>query len=213
MTCAIEAAQRGKRVLVIEKTGRIGGTLHTTGGHMSAGGTRRQAQLGITDSPETHFADVLRICGDTADEALVRLACELAPTTLDWLDDLGFDWEPDTPRLVFGHVPYETPRTAWGREAGKSILAVLEPLYRRYEAEGLIETWLDSDAGTLLVDEGGGVVGATVRRMEHEEIVMAQHVILTTGGYAANATTPPYHASSALLNPPRKATRWLSLRF
>jgi succinate dehydrogenase/fumarate reductase flavoprotein subunit len=187
MACAIEAAGRGKRVVVIEKTSRVGGTLHTTGGHMSAGGTRRQAQMGIADSPEQHFADVMRICGNTADEALVRLACDLAPATLDWLDDLGFDWEPDTPRLVFGHVPYQTARTAWGREAGKSILNVLEPLYRRYEAEGLIETWLGSTVGTLLVDEAGAVVGATVQRGNTLETVTATYIILATGGYAANA--------------------------
>jgi succinate dehydrogenase/fumarate reductase flavoprotein subunit len=187
MACAIEAAKRGKRVVVVEKTSRIGGTLHTTGGHMSAGGTRRQAQMGIADSPDNHFADVMRICGNTADEALVRLACQLAPTTLDWLDDLGFDWEPDTPRFVFGHVPYETPRTAWGREAGKSILAVLEPLYHHYEAEGLIETWLNSDIGTLLVDDSGAVVGATAQRLGSTEVITARHTILTTGGYAANA--------------------------
>lgn len=42
MCCAIRAAERRIHVLVIEKDTVVGGTLHLTAGHLSAGGTHRQ---------------------------------------------------------------------------------------------------------------------------------------------------------------------------
>ena len=114
MPCAIEAAQRGASVLVIEKDDKIGGTLHLSGGHMSAGGTRPQVRLGIEDSVEKHYADVVEISKNTANDVLIRKAIAEAPHTIDWLDDLGFDFAPESPRLIYGHVPYTVARTHYG---------------------------------------------------------------------------------------------------
>ena len=81
MACALTAAESGAQVLVIEKSARIGGTLHVTGGHMSAGGTQRQRARGIDDAPDKHFADVMRLSHGLADESLIRLAVNEAPHT------------------------------------------------------------------------------------------------------------------------------------
>ena len=74
--CAIFAAQRGLRVLVLEHAPQVGGTLHYSAGQMSAAGTRRQHEMGIVDSPARHFADIMRLSGNTADPVLVRLAVD-----------------------------------------------------------------------------------------------------------------------------------------
>ena len=58
---AIEAAAAGARVLLVEKDHRIGGTLHTTGGHVVGAGTRRQREHGIEDTREAWLADIRRI--------------------------------------------------------------------------------------------------------------------------------------------------------
>ena len=47
LPCAIEAASLGLRTLLVEKDVRIGGCLHTSGGHLSAAGARRQQLAGI----------------------------------------------------------------------------------------------------------------------------------------------------------------------
>ena len=53
--------QRGARVLLVEKDVRIGGTLHTTGGHMAAGGHQAPAgRHGIEDTAEAWIADIRR---------------------------------------------------------------------------------------------------------------------------------------------------------
>ena len=82
LPCAILAAERGARVAVIESSSEIGGTLHVAGGHLSAAGTRRQQERGIQDTPDDHYADVIRINRGTSDPTLVRLAVDHAAATV-----------------------------------------------------------------------------------------------------------------------------------
>lgn len=180
--CAVEAARHGARVLLVEKDARIGGTLHTSGGHMSAAGTRRQRERGIADSVERHLADIERISGGTARADLVELAARHAPETIDWLDEHGFDFAPESPRLVYGHEPYGVPRTYYGKDGGLSILAVLKRLLDEQVAAGRVELWLGSTAIALT-----GAPGVTVLRNGVDEVeVTAPAVVLATGGFAAD---------------------------
>ena len=76
--CAVAAAENGAKVLLLDKADDIGGSLHTSGGHMSAAGTRRQKEKGIVDSVESHRADIDRISNGGARKDLVNLATDLA---------------------------------------------------------------------------------------------------------------------------------------
>ena len=66
LPAAIFAARRGMRVLLVEKLDRVGGTLHVAQGQLAAAGTSLQRERGIEDSPDLHFADVMRISRGTA---------------------------------------------------------------------------------------------------------------------------------------------------
>jgi fumarate reductase flavoprotein subunit len=184
LACAIEAAAQGAHVAVVEKSDSVGGTLHVSGGHMSAAGTRRQRERGIEDSPDLHYEEVMRISKGKADPGLVRLAVDEAAHTVDWLDGLGFPFEPTTPAIVYGHEPYSRPRTHWGVEGGKSILATLRPVWERHVAAGRIEPMLGQEL-IGLVREGGEVAGAIARGGTGEVEVRGRATVLTTGGYAA----------------------------
>ncbi|MFC5751294.1 FAD-dependent oxidoreductase [Actinomadura rugatobispora] len=184
--CAVEAAGHGARVLLVEKDSRIGGTLHTSGGHMSAAGTRRQRERGIEDSVQEHIADIERISGGTARADLVELAARHAPETIDWLDGHGFEFAPESPRLVYGHEPYRVPRTHYGKDAGLSILAVLRRLLDEQIAAGRVDLWLGS-AAIGLTERPGGAPSVTVLRGGVDEVeVPAPAVVLATGGFASD---------------------------
>ncbi len=186
--CAIEAAQRGLKVLVIEKTNEIGGTLHLTGGHLSGGGTKHQAEHQITDSPEAHYAEVMGISKQTANPELVKLATQEAPKTIDWLTDLGFEFAPDSPRLVYGHVPYQIARTQYGKEAGKSILKILKPIFEKLVTDKKITVLLETSLVEIKGDKNK-VTGLVIKANDSDlkETIIAKNYVLTTGGYAANA--------------------------
>jgi fumarate reductase flavoprotein subunit len=184
LACAIEAAERGARVAVVEKSDSVGGTLHVSGGHMSAAGTRRQRERGIEDSPDLHYEDVMRISQGEADPALVRLAVDEAAHTLDWLDDLGFPFDPTTPAIVYGHEPYSQPRTHWGVDGGRSILATLAPVWEGHVAAGRIEPKLAHEL-LGLAREGDVVAGALAHGPDGDTEIRGRATILTTGGYAS----------------------------
>src|SRR5690606_12353519 len=106
LSVALYAAAAGARVLVVEKDDRIGGTLHLSGGHLSAGDTRRQRAHGIEDSPAAHLEDIRRISYGTAREDLIAIVAEHAPALIDWLEERDFAFAAETPRIVYGHEPY-----------------------------------------------------------------------------------------------------------
>ncbi len=181
MACAITAAQQGAKVAVIEKADHIGGALHWSGGHMSAGGTRRQKQLGIEDSPEKHLADIFRINDSTGDLTLTKMAVYEAPKTIDWLEDLGFDFAPECPRIIYGHVPYTEARTHYGTNKALSIYKVLRPLWDKQVEEGNIDLFLETTLTALRKNEGRFNEAVT-----NKQSFFGKYIVLTTGGYGSN---------------------------
>ncbi len=187
MTCAIIAAQRGLKVGVVEKSDHIGGTLHWSGGHMSAGGTKVQQRKGIKDNAKDHLEDIFRINKKSGDHDLIKMAVEEAPHTIDWLDDLGFEFAPESPRIIYGHVPYSKARTHYGTEKAMSIYKVLLPLWEQYTANGNITCYLhhqfvgldktNDRFDTIICDTSKG-----------KQTYQGNHIVITSGGYGSNPT-------------------------
>lgn len=194
--CAIVAAQAGATVAVLEKDSRIGGTLHVSAGHMSGAGTRRQLEMGITDDTvDRHFDDVMRLSRGEADPALVRVAVEEAPHAIDWLHDLGFVFDPETPTIYPGHDSYSRARTVWhaapagmehvpmGRALG--ILETLQPLWDEQVAAGRIQPYLSTSLTSLIVEDGA-VRGVRADGPAGPLELRAPATVLATGGYGSN---------------------------
>lgn len=185
MMAAIFAAKRGKKVTVIEKSDHIGGSMHWSGGHMSGAGTKRQQALGIEDNPERHYQDIMRINGGTGDLSLIRKSVELAPAIIDWLQDEGFDFAPECPRIVYGHVPYEIPRTHYGTENAKSILKIILPHWQEEVKRGAILCLLEHEVVRLEQNAGHYDTVYTIHQ-GRELAFKGGQVLMTTGGYGSN---------------------------
>lgn len=185
--CAIAAAEAGARVLVLEKDREIGGTLHISAGQLSAAGSRLQRAKEIDDSPDRHFDEVMRLGHGRNDAALVRLAVENAASTLDWLEELGLRFPERMPIVYYGHEPYATPRTAWGREMGISILGVLRTLFEDLLDGGRIDLRLEHRMSKLLL-EGDSACGVRALGPSGPTEFRAASVVLASGGYAASRT-------------------------
>jgi len=183
--CAISAAQGGARVLLVEKDSLIGGTLHISGGHLAAAGTRRQAERGIEDSPEAHLDDIRRISQGTAREDLIQTLAHHAAQTVDWLDERGFAFAAETPRIVYGHEPYHTARTYYGRDEGMSILEVLRAELEKTQAAHELTLWTNAPVTEIRQDDQGRVLGVTVYREGRDVEIDAPSVVIATGGFGS----------------------------
>ncbi|MCX8020208.1 MAG: FAD-dependent oxidoreductase [Chitinophagaceae bacterium] len=197
MMCAIHAALRGKRCLVMEKSHHPGGTLHLSAGHLSGAGTRRQKMMHIEDSPDLHFDDIRRISRNTMNPVICRKAVTLASSTIDWLEDHGYTFAANTPAIIYGHEPYSVPRTYFSvqdysggpiMKPGKAVLNVLLPIWNRLVQEEKI--FFQPDTRLTGVEMKNYEVtalrflssGQSTIRWE----VNHKPVVLTTGGYASN---------------------------
>jgi succinate dehydrogenase/fumarate reductase flavoprotein subunit len=186
LPCAIAAIDAGARVLVIDKADRVGGTLHLSGGHFSAAGTRRQRAHGVDgDTADRHYDDVQRISDHTARKDIARRAVDLAPAMVDWLDDCGFEFDPVTPRIVYGHEPYDTARTYYGVREGRSLLELFTPMIESRVGGGRLTLLLRTELVDLVIEEGR-CVGVVVTMADgSEQVIRARNVVLATGGYGA----------------------------
>lgn len=189
LAAAVTAGEIGQRVILLEKTDRIGGMLHWSSGHFSAAATRRQKEKGITDTIDQHYNDVMEIGHNLNNASLVSLAVTSLPAMVDWLDDLGFSFDPTTPTLVQGHEVYSQPRTYWGGDdssaGGTEIARVL--------AAHLDESYVDVQLNTRVVgvkvagSPGGlSVCGIEVEQSGRIRTIASDRILLATGGYAAN---------------------------
>jgi succinate dehydrogenase/fumarate reductase flavoprotein subunit len=200
MPCAICAAARGLKILVIEKDSKVGGTLHLTAGHISAGGTKRQQEKGIEDNPQNHYNDIVRISRNTMNPAIAKKATALAPITVNWLQELGYQFHELTPVIIHGHEPYNKPRTYFGRDdyaakeitgSGKMVLKTLLPLWDKYVQEQKIEVRFNHSLEKLLREENK-IASIIVKEQATGNLITIEtgnaKLVITTGGYAANAS-------------------------
>jgi len=187
MPAAIFAAERGAKVLVIEKASVLGGTLDRSTGQMAASRTPWQKAKGIEDSPDMHYDDNMRINGHTADPVLTRLFVDNAPDTLGWLHSLDFKVADNHPVLGGGHEPFTTPRYQWGAEGGKTIFKTMLPLFEKAVASGKVTTLMSTGAVDLIQDKSGAVVGVVAEDDSGgRKDYMGKNVIISAGGCASN---------------------------
>ncbi len=187
MPAAIFAAERGAKVLVIEKSPVLGGTLDRSGGQMAASGTVWQKAKGIQDSPDAHFADNMRINNWTADPVLTRLWVDNGGDSLNWLAANGFKVADEHPVLGGGHEYFTTPRYQWGKDSGKSIFQTMEPLFKKAVESGKVTVMMNTGAVDLIQDKSGAVVGVVAENDSGAlKDYMGKHIILACGGCAAN---------------------------
>ncbi len=189
LAAGIFAARRGARVLLVDAAQDIGGSLHLSAGQVCGAGTSAQAKNGIVDSPDQHFADIMRLSNGKADPAIARIVADNAGDTVNWL--LGAGLSPVEGQPITGHSGkpgYSVPRFLWDKGEGRAILAILRRELATLLGKARVSLQLDARVSALLTDTAGAVTGARVRVGGNEVTFRAQRTLLTTGGYAMNPT-------------------------
>jgi len=187
LPAAIFAAERSSKVLVIEKAPVLGGTLDRTGGQTTAAGTTFQKALGIEDTAQSHYDDVMRITRNTSDPVLTRLWVQNAGDTMNWIAGHGLKLVEGTPNLG-QHEHLSRPRAHLPIDGGRQYFRILEPLLRDKEKAGRIRVVVGARAADLIQDKSGAVIGVSVQDENGKlQDFMTKNVVLTSGGCLANA--------------------------
>lgn len=203
MTSALSAAEKGAKVMVLEKAGRIGGTSAVTGGPMAVNppsqvsseiaewndpaiGKKRVKKAGenLVDAEALYreWTSYTKVDGvQHAKENIIAEIIAKSGSALDWLAGYGFVFENAVGFLGNKWAIYTTYR------GNKSL------------TEGFFDKALDSYANKLggsylleteavgLIVEGGKVVGVKARKQDGTSVVVrAKSVILATGGFGGS---------------------------
>lgn len=175
MTAAIAAADAGASVCLLEASAKTGGSTALAGGAFYAGGTAQQRALGIADSPDAVFEELVLRYGPRVANPLTRRICDDAPPTLAWLTSLGVQYTPEGLISANGRV---VPRSHMPVGMGAGLVEVLDATLSRKP----VDLAYRSRVRNLIRDASGRVAGAIVDGAE----IRAHAVILTTGGYGAS---------------------------
>ena len=90
LSAAIEAVNDGAQsVIVLEKTGKTGGSLNFTSGSMSGAETVIQKIDGIEDTKESFVQDILSNGAHLGNEAMIRAFVDEDVDAIQWLWDNG----------------------------------------------------------------------------------------------------------------------------
>ena len=115
LVAALRARDRGRRVAVLEKTDRIGGTTAVSGGMLWVPGNHHMRELGILDSRDEALRYLRRVAGGQSTEDLLQTFVDRAPEMARYL-------EARTPiRLTPLARPDYHPEWEGGKPAGRTL--------------------------------------------------------------------------------------------
>ena len=181
LSAAVAAAETGNlQIVVLEKQGIIGGNTNYSTGGINAAETDIQRELGIEDSKQLFYDDIMRGGKNENIPALVGNFVENAPITISWLTGLGTDLSDVG--LMGGSSVRRTHRPKGGTAIGPHLMKVLKAATDKENVE--IRT---SNKVVGLIAEGGAVTGVKVQNADGSTYKLrAKAVIIATGGFGAN---------------------------
>lgn len=179
LCAAIEAANAGADVLLLEKMAECGGSSVLSGGLLAFAGTDMQKAAGISDNETLLYDDLRRAGAQQNVEALVRTYVANQMAAYEWLLNLGTQFI--SVELAAGH---SQPRAHSLRSI--DFMALME---RRARDTGRVKIVFNAAAERLLrAGDGERVEGALARIEGNTTTIRARRgVVLATGGFAHNA--------------------------
>ncbi len=198
---AIEAADNGVRVMVIDRFTGGGATVESGGVFYAGGGTSHQREAGVEDTPEEMFKYLSMETKGCVDESTLKEFCDTSNETLMWLEEQNVPFEgslcpyktsypTNRHRLYYsGNETVEgysrnarpAPRghVAKGKKGMKAVAgpAFYEPLKASALRKGATPR-LQARVDRLAVDREGTVVGLECREIPGGTIWALLHRVL-----------------------------------
>ena len=185
LAAAVQANQNGSTVIVLEKMGKVGGNTILAGGAMNAVNDRSEQAIAYNDSVEWHFTQTMNGGDNQGDPVLVHTLVSNAYAGVEWLMDLGMEFQDETAGL------FTVTGGLWPR-AHKPVMPLGQGFFATYmnyiDSHEGVDVMLNTKANELLVNENGRVCGvvATGETGNTVTVKARNGVIMATGGFAAS---------------------------
>ncbi len=169
---ALAASEAGAKVIIIEKTGKVGGMSVLSTGFI-APESKVQIENGSKVTAKDLFDEFVNYNYGTANNLLVKTIIDRAGDTADWLIEHGYKVKPSSNGV--------TVDTGKGQDK-------IDNLYNNYILKSKDNILLlRTKADELLFDENNKVTGVHAVKQDGTQVnVYADAVIIATGGFGGN---------------------------
>lgn len=182
LTAAIEAADNGANVILIEKLGVLGGSTTRSEGYVMGAGTEFQRQNGVEDSVEAFYEDIYSVyqIEPKLDAELLQYAIYQSTGLIDFLQDNGVEFGKLVAVSTF--EPRATPRNHCSVGKGGGLTGALLESVRSKGVTVMMNT-----AATEILTENGAVTGAKATNQYGDDVTFrAAATILCAGSYGGS---------------------------
>lgn len=178
LSAAIEAAEAGAKVAILEKMPVVGGSTLFSDGLVYATGSKIQLENAINDSSESLVNFWIDKAEGQVDVPFLQLVSNSSASTIDWLEELGVTF--DKP-IATGASPVLRAHPVTGK--GSALIDSLKARAEKKKVTILTET----SAMEILVDDANVITGVKALDASGNEIIYnTKAVVLATGGMDYN---------------------------
>ncbi|WMJ90118.1 FAD-dependent oxidoreductase [Anaerocolumna sp. MB42-C2] len=183
LAAAVQAAEDGAKVIVLEKSASVGGAANMGMGPLGIG-TRYQKQQMIDITVEKAFNMFMEYTHYNVDARLVKKYFEQSADTIEWLEEMGVQFEGAFRYFPKSEATWHIVKTDHGI-GPRAASFMNKALYERAVELG-VQFLLETPAKKIIMKDGkvGGVIGIDKTGQEIE--ISCQAAIICTGGAGSN---------------------------
>lgn len=183
LAAAVQAAEDGAKVIVLEKATAVGGAANMGMGPLGIG-TKYQKRQMINISVEKAFNLFMEYTHYNVDARLVKRYFELSAETIEWLEDMGVEFEGAFRYFPQSEATWHIVKTDQGI-GPRAASFMNKALYARAQELGV--TFLFETPAKQLVMQDGKVAAVLATDRDGAAVeVSCQAAIICTGGAGAN---------------------------
>lgn len=184
LSAAVQAAEDGAEVIVLEKAAAVGGAANMGMGPLGIGTRYQKAQM-IDISVEKAFNMFMDYTHYMVDARLVKRYFGQSAETIEWLEDMGVEFEGAFRYFPMAEATWHIVKTDKG--IGPRAASFMNKALYEKALELGVTFLLETPATGILKDENGAVCGVMGVDKDGEEVkVECKAAIICTGGAGCN---------------------------
>lgn len=183
LSAAVQAAEDGAEVIVLEKAATVGGAANMGMGPLGIG-TKYQRQQMVEITVEKAFKMFMEYTHYNVDARLVKRYFEQSAETIEWLEDMGVEFEGAFRYFPKSEATWHIVKTDQGI-GPRAASFMNKALYARAQELG-VQVLLETPAKKIIMEDGK-VAGVLATDKDGNEVkVNCKAAIICTGGAGCN---------------------------
>lgn len=184
LSAAVQAAENGAEVILVEKNAAVGGAANMGMGPLAIGSRYQKRQM-YDITIEKAFNMIMEYTHYNIDGRLVKRYFEQSAETIDWLEEMGVAFEGAFKYFTKSEPTWHIVKTDQG--IGPRAASFMNKMLLKRAEELGVKVMLETPAKKILKTKEGKINGVLVEDRDGKQIEIACHAaIIATGGAGAN---------------------------